>query len=509
MILKLKSGTDVRGTAVDGAGKPMELDDETVGRIVKSYIAFLAKKCGRDELTVALGHDSRVSSPRMYAACEKAALDSGVSLLKCGLTSTPSLFMILKSDRYSCDGSIMITASHLPADKNGLKFFTGEGGLEGDDIEYILEGALYGREIAGEGKAKDVNFLDEYSENLVSLVRTACGRDKPLTGRKIVVDASSGVGGFYTEKVLKPLGADTTGSVNLEPDGTFPAHVPNPENEDAIKSLQSAVLKAGADFGIIFDTDVDRAACVDRDGTEINRNRLIALISAMLLKEKPGTIVTDSVASDHLTEFIESLGGKHLRYKRGYKNVIDKCVALNREGTYSPLAIETSGHAALKDNYYLDDGAYLVTRLLIALASGNELSDLIKDLRTPAEEAEVRITFTEESTDFKEEGLQVIDELKLIAEECDGVTAERHNFEGLRLRFDEDNGNGWIQIRQSVHDPVIPVNFESDTPGGIKEMAKTLLLLIGGYDFLNCETLAALAGVEYDPDGDGEDIDIE
>lgn len=133
------------------------------------------------------------------------------------------------------------------------------------------------------------------------------------------MDAGNGAGGFYAEKVLLPLGADTTGSQFLEPDGRFPNHIPNPENETAMRSVCEAVKNSGADFGIIFDTDVDRAGAVDENGEEINRNRLIALISAILLAEKPGTIVTDSVTSDGLAQFIEAHGGKHCRFRRGYK----------------------------------------------------------------------------------------------------------------------------------------------------------------------------------------------
>ena len=133
-----------------------------------------------------------------------------------------------------------------------------------------------------------------------------------------------------------------------------------------MKSLRGAVLRSGADLGVIFDADCDRAAVVDSDGKEINRNRLIALISAILLEEKPGqTIVTDSVTSSGLTDFISRCGGVHYRYKRGYRNVIDEAIRLNREGTTCPLAIETSGHAALKENHFLDDGMYLVTVLII------------------------------------------------------------------------------------------------------------------------------------------------
>lgn len=112
------------------------------------------------------------------------------------------------------------------------------------------------------------------------------GKDKPLAGKKIIVDAGNGAGGFYVDKVLVPLGADTEGSRFLEPDGNFPNHIPNPENERAMEAICEQVKKSGADLGIIFDTDVDRAGAVDDTGAEINRNRLIALVSAILLSER-------------------------------------------------------------------------------------------------------------------------------------------------------------------------------------------------------------------------------
>ncbi len=126
--------------------------------------------------------------------------------------------------------------------------------------------------------------------------------DKPLKGLRIVVDAGNGAGGFFVEKVLAPLGADTTGSQFLEPDGTFPNHIPNPENKDAMQASKQAVLANNADLRIIFDTDVDRMAAVLPDGSPVNRDAIIAIMAAIVAKDYPGsTIVTDSVTSDRLT----------------------------------------------------------------------------------------------------------------------------------------------------------------------------------------------------------------
>ena len=485
--MKLKSGTDVRGVALEGVpGEEVNLTDEAVTGIMKAFCAWAAQRCGKEKLTIAIGHDSRLSAGRISACAVKAVTESGCDAIVTGLSSTPSMFMLLQEEDIGADASVMITASHLPFNKNGLKFFTPEGGLEGKDIADILAMAAEGAALSGSGCVQELSYIDRYSEGLVRFVREKTGQEQPLAGKKIVVDAGNGAGGFYVDKVLKPLGADTEGSQFLEPDGNFPNHIPNPEDKKAMHAVSQRVKETGADFGIIFDTDVDRAGAVDRQGEEINRNRLIALISAILLQEKSGTIVTDSVTSDGLTAFIESRGGKHCRYKRGYRNVIDKAKELNAAGEYSPLAIETSGHAALMENYFLDDGAYLVTRILVSLAQlakeGKDIGDLIADLPEPAEAAEVRLGFTTlGKQDFKNNGNFAIRELQLRVPDLPGMTLAAENFEGVRINFDKDHGDGWALVRMSLHEPIMPINFESNSKGGCCVIANELIALLAPY----------------------------
>ena len=485
--MKLKSGTDVRGVALEGVpGEEVNLTDEAVTGIMKAFCAWAAQRCGKEKLTIAIGHDSRLSAGRISACAVKAVTESGCDAIVTGLSSTPSMFMLLQEEDIGADASVMITASHLPFNKNGLKFFTPEGGLEGKDIADILAMAAEGAALSGSGCVRELDYIDRYSEGLVRFVREKTGQERPLAGKKIVVDAGNGAGGFYVDKVLAPLGADTEGSQFLEPDGNFPNHIPNPEDKKAMHAISQRVKETGADFGIIFDTDVDRAGALDKQGEEINRNRLIALNSAIMLQEKSGTIVTDSVTSDGLTAFIESRGGKHCRYKRGYRNVIDKAKELNAAGEYSPLAIETSGHAALMENYFLDDGAYLVTRILVSLAQlakeGKDIGDLIADLPEPAEAAEVRLGFTTlGKQDFKNNGNFAIRELQLRVPDLPGMTLAAENFEGVRINFDKDHGDGWALVRMSLHEPIMPINFESNSKGGCCVIANELIALLAPY----------------------------
>jgi len=484
---KLQNGSDIRGVALEGVeNEPVNLTPEIATILGKAFVTWLAEKLGRSpaELTVSVGRDSRISGPELMAATMEGIASTGCRVYDFAIASTPAMFVSTVTPGWECDGAIMLTASHLPFNRNGLKFFTADGGLDKGNISDILKWAEKNDFKTSDfpGSITQRDFISVYAEGLVNTIRKGANHpedfDRPLKGLKIVVDAGNGAGGFYAEKVLKPLGADISGSQFLEPDGTFPNHVPNPENGAAMESICKAVVENRADFGIIFDTDVDRGAAVDKDGRELNRNRLIALISAIVLKEHPGsTIVTDSITSDGLTQFIEGeLQGVHHRFKRGYKNVINEAIKLNESGQESWLAIETSGHGAMKENYFLDDGAYLVSKLLIELSKthreGKSLTDLIADLREPEESREIRIKIL--ADDFKSHGNQIIDDLKQFVSRQEGWEIVPKNYEGVRVACKSPAEDGWFLLRLSLHDPVLPLNIESNVEGGAAEISGRL-----------------------------------
>lgn len=475
-----KSGTDIRAVAMDGVeGEPCELTDEVVERIIGGFACWLSEKAGKPctALTVSVGRDSRLSGPRIRDAVTRTLSAAGIRVLDCGLSSTPAMFMTTVD--LNCDGAVQITASHHPWHRNGLKFFLPSGGIEGSDVTAILEKAEAGDKPApAAGAVETVPYMTQYASRLRDLIVSESDNgDQPLSGLHIVVDAGNGAGGFYATEVLEPLGADVSGSQFLEPDGSFPNHIPNPENPEAMASVCKAVKAANADLGVIFDTDVDRAGCVGADGREINRNRLVALAAAIALEGNDGgTVVTDSITSTGLKTFIEqTLGGVHCRFKRGYKNVINEALRLNAEGVNAPLAIETSGHAALRDNYFLDDGAYLSTKIIIKAVQlgkeGKTLDDLIAALPEPVEGCEVRYTITE--PDFKAYGERVLRDLEAYAAE-QGWRVADDSREGVRVSFPKDKGDGWFLLRLSVHDPVMPLNVESDTAGGCEVILSQL-----------------------------------
>lgn len=495
---KLQNGSDIRGVALEGIeGQHVNLTEQACRDIGRGFALWLIKKTGKTDLRVAVGRDSRLSGPTLCGWICDAMVQQGLQVTNFGMASTPAMFMSTVTEGYQFDGSVMITASHLPFNRNGFKFFTAEGGLEKADIKQILEYAESDSITCLQtGTLICSEFMDTYAKILADKIRSAADCDKPLEGFRVVVDAGNGAGGFYADKVLKPLGANTDGSRFLDPDGSFPNHIPNPEDKEAMKSIMDAVSKTKADLGIIFDTDVDRAGAVLSDGSELNRNRIIAMLSAILLREHPGTtIVTDSITSTGLAKFIMEKGGIHHRFKRGYKNVINESIRLNAQGQDSQLAIETSGHGALKENYFLDDGAYLVTKLLIELArakkEGYTLESLIAELEEPEESVEFRMNILVD--DFKTYGQNVIDALTAYASRQAGWSLADSNFEGVRVNLDETHGNGWFLLRLSLHDPLLPLNIESNDMGGAKKIAGELAGFIAEYDKLDATSLLNFA----------------
>ncbi len=469
--MQFLSGSDVRGIAAEGVvGEEINLTDEVCENIAAAFVHWLSKTLNKNiyELKIAVGHDSRISANRLLNTVSQGINHTGANVMICGLASTPAMFM---STLKHADGSIQLTASHHPFNRNGLKFFTKEGGLNSKDVKEILENASK--------KPETLDYMSEYKTFLTDLVKKEVNDfEKPLNGFHIVVDAGNGAGGFYAS-VLQELGADISGSLFLEPDGMFPNHIPNPEDKKAMSFITKATLESKADLGVIFDTDVDRAGCVLSDGSSLNKNRLIALASVLALEKYPhGTIVTDSITSDALKIFIENLGGKHLRFKRGYKNVINEALRLNENGETAPLAIETSGHAAFMDNYFLDDGAFLVTKVIIKMAQlkkeGKSLNELLNGFNEALETAEIRFKLTGE--DFVKDGQNILENLKKFVESESDFVPEEINHEGYRVN--SKAADGWFLLRMSVHDPVMPLNIESNKKGGVMEIAKRIAVFM-------------------------------
>ena len=478
---KLQNGSDIRGVAIATDGGPeVNLNKEVAGQITGAFIYWLSKKVQKNPvmLKVCVGHDPRLSAGELKEGVLEAISLWGAEGYDAGLSTTPAMFMATVMPQFEFDGAIMITASHLPFERNGFKFFTAEGGPDKEDIAEILRLASRYTFIGGVYDERDTNVQQIYASYLRQMISQGL-RDIPgyLKGMHIVVDAGNGASGFFAKEVLERMGADVSGSIYLEPDGTFPNHPANPENKEAMDAICKAVKDSGADLGIIFDTDGDRSAAVGPGGKPIARNEIVALAAALAAEDHPGgTVVTDSVTSNQLHEFLEGkLGLRHLRFKRGYRNVINKAKELRAAGEDAFLAIETSGHAAYSDNYFLDDGAFLAIQIVINAArlksEGRDITALLEGLESPAESRELRLKIKAE--DFTKYGAGVLEDFGKWAEWSKELEVVEPNYEGVRANYDIDGCRGWFLLRMSLHDPVMPLNIESDTEGGTdKALAK-------------------------------------
>jgi len=440
-----------------------------------------------------------------------------------------------------CDGAVMVTASHLPKDRNGLKYFTQKGGgFTKQDVQILVQRASeYAQRLfessqnimpptSGNGSVMCsawVDYMPHYAQTLKdALVREVTSNSdmdpetkdhalqRPLEGLKIVLNSGNGAGYFFNQ-VLDDMGADVSRSLGVVPDSDFPNGVPNPENSDMVAATMKACEEYNADIGIMLDTDADRCGFVvprtiATDGSvsdfeALNRNRLIALLSVIFSSSSPDcTVVTDSVTSEGLAKFLtENLKLNHVRYLKGYANVIGKAKELTSSGsTNAELAIETSGHCAMKENSYLDDGTYTAVKVIGLLARERQRSttasllDLISDLEEMPVENELRMTITDGSLETTgtvfDQFANLLQEATLSEDQWD---LDLENLEGVRVRTKSMNG-GFFMLRKSLHDPLISLQIEGTGAQAIRDavISPILSLLQDKPDISNSLELGVL-----------------
>ena len=422
----------------------------------------------------------------------------------------------------------MVTASHLPDDRNGFKFFDAyNGGFQKSQINKMIEiaqghaqvwfdmGILPPTSVGNVFCSSYVDWMNHYQKQLEQgLLRQVYSehppaslekRHLPLEGLKIVLNAGNGSGGFFLD-VLRNMGANVEGSINIEPDPAFPSGVPNPENESMVQDTIVACKAADADLGILLDTDADRCGMVaprrytkvsddqgkgdyfkPSDYEPLNRNRLIALMGVIYARQSPGcAIVTDSVTSNGLSKFLEEdLNLIHIRYLRGYANVIQKAKSINAElSSNAEVAIETSGHCAVRENGFLDDGTFTALKVLGLLAqerqqtesrSRKSLLDLLSNLQELDEVMEFRLP----ARDGSLEGvIRLFDLIALeIEAHCDFKpewSVDRDNLEGIRVLTGKDGG--FFLLRKSLHDPVMCLQVEASSKAAAEQLITNPLL---------------------------------
>lgn len=571
-FVRASNGFDMRGIVQSDVSSSKVLD----GPILSNEAAFWVgvgfgswlQQQQQDSrvVKVGIGRDSRASGSELTKWLAGGVEAIGGQAYDVGLCTTPAMYLSCTATDASTGtwpftGAISVTASHLPSQWNGMKFFTpdtpsniGEVGIAGliDCLGNDLYDDLRPQPSDFQQRACS-SFLSTYSSFLQKTVMdlytashredtTAATRELPLKGLKIVVNAGNGAGGFLAQ-TLAELGADTTASIHLDPDGTFPNHVANPEDKKAIQATADAVVRSKADLGVCLDTDADRVGLVEgysvgEGGQQsfqyklLNRNCLVGLVAMVALRGASSTpsapsstlsstpsstpprpvVVTDSATSNGITSFIEdTLGGSHMRYKKGYRFVIE----MGRSIPGCVAAVECSGHGAWADNGWIDDGSYTAVKLITELAimrressqSTGRLSDLLAGLEEPVESVELRFRVTGGPSMMSGGTEKALAALRSVADvPSSGWEVEKVNYEGLRINFclsgasDEDKKTdqktGWAMLRPSLHEPILSMQIESDQAGGLAVAARSIWEL-GAFstlsELMDVEPLSRLA----------------
>ncbi|MGE4220966.1 MAG: phosphoglucomutase/phosphomannomutase PgmG [Alphaproteobacteria bacterium] len=418
-------------------------DARAVGRTLGSVVSDAGGTA------VCVGYDGRLSSPEMAEQVTAGFLEAGIAVLRLGLVPTPAVYFAARL--LGMDGGLMVTGSHNPPDHNGFKMVVGNKPFWGKAIKDFGVRAGKGAWVSGKGKAVDVDILGTYVTRLLVDYRETAGL-------KVAWDAGNGAMG----PAMAALAARLPGEhvlLNAEVDGTFPSHHPDPTVPENLEQLQEAVIGQGCALGIAFDGDGDRIGVVDGQGRILWGDQLLAILSADLLKRRPGaTIIADVKASQVLFDEIARNGGNPVMAPTGHSIIKSRMADLD-----APLAGEMSGHIFYGDRYYgFDDALYAAVRLLdILVRSGRSLAELRDALPSVVNTPEVRFAVPEERK------FAIVAEVlaRLKAEGADVIDVD-----GARVR----TADGWWLLRASNTQAVLVARCEAGDAAGIDRLRAML-----------------------------------
>ena len=432
---KIFKAYDIRGIYPD------QLNEHNIGDIIKAFYKFFHDSIGKEQPTVVLAYDMRLSGPQLYEEAKRVLVEMGAHVIDAGQLSTPSFYFTVFHYAYDC--GIQITASHNPKEWNGMKAvrYTPEGlikiGKETGmaDIQRMSnEGVDFTPAQEGKIETKDGILEDEVTNALKIF-------DNPeLKKFKIVADPANAMGAQYIDALFKKVPADLI-RMNFELDGSFPAHQPDPLDFDNLKDLQAKVLEEKADFGMAPDGDGDRLYFVDEKGQVIPATIITALVARELLREHPGDrIYVDIRYILATTKIVEEFGGQSEITKVGHAYITQ---AMNKTG--GAFAGESSGHFYFKSTGNAESQVSVIVSVLKVLTrEGKPLSEVAKELQRSHESGEVNFKVTNAP--------EILEALK--EKYADG---DIETMDGVSVTYD----NWRFNVRTSNTEPLMRLNLES------------------------------------------------
>jgi phosphomannomutase/phosphoglucomutase len=424
---------DIRGIV----GKTLTAEIvEAIGHAIGS------EAVARDQHTIAIGRDGRLSGPEFIQALARGIQKSGINVIDVGRVATPMVYFAAFHLNTNC--GVMITGSHNPPDYNGLKMVLAGETLSGETIQSLRTRAETGDLTHGAGSYEQRDISADYLASIVSHIKLA-------RSMRITVDCGNGVAGDYAANLYRQLGC-TVQEMYCDVDGNFPNHHPDPSDPHNLQDLISALRGNDNELGLAFDGDGDRLGVVTKNGNIIYPDRQLMLFAADVLSRNPGAeIIFDVKSTRNLFSWIREHGGKPTLWKTGHSLVKAKM-----KETGALLAGEMSGHVFFKERWYgFDDGLYAGARLLEILSRSADPSATLNNLPDAVSTPELHIKLKEG------ESYALIDKLRRNAQFTD--SKEIITIDGLRVEY----ADGFGLMRSSNTTPVIVLRFEADDAKGL------------------------------------------
>jgi len=426
---------DIRGIA----GKDMtEADVVNIGKGVGTFL----RNHGRSQINV--GRDCRLTSDVYSEKLIEGLMSTGCDVMDIGICPTPVFYFSIQ--HFNREGGAMVTASHNPAEYNGVKLCIGLDSIHGKDIRKIFEITKEGSFVHGKGSCFKGDAVTPYREFVTSNITLA----GPI---KVGVDAGNGTAGVVAVPILKDLGCDVY-DIYCDMDGTFPNHEADPTVLKNMQDLIAMVKEKGLDVGIGYDGDGDRIGVVDEQGNIVFGDKLMIIFAREILSRKPGaTFISEVKCSKTMYDDIEKHGGRAIMWRTGHSLIKKKMKEEKAE-----LAGEMSGHMFFADRYFgYDDATYAGCRLLEILTKTQKkipelLSDVPKTYSTPEIRVECpddkKFDVVSEVTEYFRKKYEVID------------------IDGVRVLFED----GWGLVRASNTQPALVLRFEALTEARLVEI---------------------------------------
>lgn len=439
------------------------LDEQFACALGQAFALHLKKTFKKEDLTVSIGYDARLSSKDLFNALCFGLNRSGVKVIDIGLVATPVAYFSLFN--LKVDGGIMITASHNPPQYNGFKLSVGKNTIFGEQIQTIKEimKSIETTEI-GTPEFKSYDIIKDYTNYMLDQFKQL----KELPNKpKVVLDAGNGTGGFIAYPIIKELGFDVIG-LFIEPDGTFPNHHPDPTVDENLKELKKTLKDNSFDIGIGFDGDADRIGVVLKNEDTVYGDQLLLLFAQHILKEHKGaTIIGEVKCSQVLYDKIEQAGGRAIMWKAGHSLIKAKMKEEN-----ALLGGEMSGHIFFADRYFgYDDAIYVSLRLLEILAKEQiDLQQWKNALPKTYNTPEIRIDCPE---DKKAAVTKQIEEYFIKNEKEYGILSIV-TIDGIRF----NTKNGWGLVRSSNTQPALVLRFEANSSENLEKLKNDTLNIV-------------------------------